>query len=242
MPVDKGRDLRSQNAAQIASSINLAGIAMSTLLFKSAQLAATGLMMGLALTVSGCSKGATTAAVSAGDMSEGSPNAKITVVEYASVACPICARVNQEIMPQFKAKYVDPGKVRYVYRPMMTGSQQVATAGHLLAQCAGKDKFFKVVDAIMRSQAQMDAGGPPEQYVNARPVLLGIAQSAGLSEEQFNKCVQDPVGIKALNDENDAALKAGVEATPTFFVNGKKMELHKGDISDFDAAIQPLLK
>jgi protein-disulfide isomerase len=145
-------------------------------------------------------------------------------------------------MPQFKAKYVDPGKVRYVYRPMMTGLPAVATAGHLLAQCAGKDKFFKVVDAIMRSQPEMDQGGPPEQYVNARPVLLNIAQSVGLSEEQFNKCVQDAPGIKALNDENDAALKAGVEATPTFFVNGKKMELKKGDITDFDNAIQPLLK
>jgi len=213
---------------------------MQTLLSKSTGLAATGLMIGLALTVSGCSKGSTATAVSAGDMSEGSPNAKVTVVEYASVACPVCAGVNHDLMPQFKAKYIDPGKVRYVYRPMMTGNPAVATAGHLLAQCAGKDKFFKVVDAIMRAQDQM--GGEQTGYANARPVLLDIAQSAGLSEEQFNKCVQDPAGIKALNDENDAALKAGVDQTPTFFVNGKKMELHKGDISDFDAAIQPLLK
>ncbi len=216
---------------------------MNTLLSKPVRTIALGLVMGLALIATGCSKsGASTATVSANDMSEGVPTAKVTVVEYASVACPICARVNQEIMPAFKAKYVDTGKVRYVYRPMMTGNESVATAGHLLAQCAGKDKFFKVVDAIMRSQDEMNQGGAPEQYVNARPVLLGIAQSAGLSEEQFSTCIQDPKGITALNDINEQALKDGVEATPTFFVNGKKMELHKGDITDFDAAIQPLLK
>ncbi len=214
---------------------------MQTLLSKFARVAGFGLAMGLALTVAACGKSApSTAAVSATDLSEGSPTAKVTVVEYASVACPICAHYNQEIMPAFKQKYVDPGKVRYVYRPMMTGNAPVATAGHLLAQCAGKDKFFKVVDAIMRSQEQM--GGEQTGYSNARPVLLDIAKSVGLSEDQFTTCVSDPKGIQALNDENDAALKAGVEATPTFFVNGKKMDVKKGDISDFDAAIQPLLK
>ncbi len=215
---------------------------MNTLLSKPVRIIATGLALGLALMATGCSKsGSSTATVSPNDMSEGAPTAKVTVIEYASVACPICARVNHDIMPAFKAKYVDPGKVRYIYRPMMTGKQDVATAGHLLAQCAGKDKFFKVVDAIMRSQGEMDQGGPPEQYVNARPVLLGIAQSAGLSEDQFNTCVSNPKGIQALNDINDQALKAGVDATPTFFVNGKKMEQPQ-TISDFDNAIQPLLK
>ena len=215
---------------------------MNTLLSKPVRIVATGLALGLALMATGCSKsGSSTATVSPNDMSEGAPTAKVTVIEYASVACPICARVNHDIMPAFKAKYVDPGKVRYIYRPMMTGKQDVATAGHLLAQCAGKDKFFKVVDAIMRSQGEMDQGGPPEQYVNARPVLLGIAQSAGLSEDQFNTCVSNPKGIQALNDINDQALKAGVDATPTFFVNGKKMEQPQ-TISDFDNAIQPLLK
>ncbi len=177
----------------------------------------------------------------AGDHALGNPKAPVTIIEYASVACPYCANFNATVMPELKAKYIDTGKVRYIYRPMMTGKQDVATAGHLLAQCAGKDKFFKVVDAIMRSQGEMDQGGPPEQYVNARPVLLGIAQSAGLSEDQFNTCVSNPKGIQALNDINDQALKAGVDATPTFFVNGKKMEQPQ-TISDFDNAIQPLLK
>ena len=214
---------------------------MNSLLSKPVRIVAMGLALGLVLIAAGCSKsGSSTATVSPNDMSEGVPTAKVTVVEYASVACPICARVNQDIMPAFKAKYVQTGKVRYVYRPMMTGNESVATAGHLLALCAGKDKFFKVVDAIMRAQDQM--GGEQTGYSNARPVLLDIAKSAGLSEDQFTTCVEDPKGIQALAKVNQDALNAGVEATPTFFVNGKKMELQKGDITDFDAAIQPLLK
>ncbi len=216
------------------------GLTMQTLVSKSLRIGGAGLALGMTLLAAGCGKsGGANATVSANDMAEGSPNAKITVVEYASVACPICALTNQQIMPAFKAKYVDTGKVRYVYRPMMTGNAAVATAGHLLAQCAGKDKFFHVVDAIMRSQEKM--GGEQTGYANAKPVLTDIAQSAGLSEQQFDACVNDPKGIEALNDMNNKARDAGVDATPTFFVNGKRMEQPR-DISDFDKTLQPLLK
>ncbi len=216
---------------------------MQSLPFPCSRVAMLGVLMGLAISAAGCNKPvASTALVSDGNIDEGSPTAKVTVVEYASVACPFCARVNHDIMPTFMAKYVVPGKVHYIYRPMMTGNPSVATAGHLLAQCAGKEKALKVIDAIMRSQDEMNKGGAPEQYANARPVLLTIAQSVGISEEQFDKCIQDPKGILVLNNINDEALKAGVASTPTFFVNDKQMELKKGDISDFDAAIQPVLK
>ncbi len=215
---------------------------MFTTLHSTVRALALGTLAGIALLAAGCSKNPSTDQIGSGDMSAGKADAPITVVEYASVACPICARMNQAAMPQFMAKYVDTGKVHYIYRPMMTGNQQVSVAGHLLAQCAGPDKAFKVVDAIMRSQEEMDQGGPPEQYTNARPVLTRIAQSVGLSEDQFNKCVTDPKGIQVMNEAHDKAIKDGVDGTPTFFINGKKIPLQKYDISDLDNAIQPLLK
>ncbi|MGN6424220.1 MAG: thioredoxin domain-containing protein [Asticcacaulis sp.] len=178
-------------------------------------------------------------------MSLGNPQAKVTLVEYASVACPICAHVNETIMPQVKAKYIDTGKVLYVYKPMMTGNANVAAAGHLLAQCIAKknghDKYFSVIDAIMRSQEAM--GGEETGYANARPVLWSIAQSAGMTEAEFNACITDKDGIKALNDKMTRYMRDDhVDRTPTFYANGKPLTLVKGDISDFDAAIQPLLK
>lgn len=210
----------------------------------SARAIALGAFAGVALLVASCGKsGGSTDTVTSDDMVLGNADAPVTVVEYASVACPICAVVNQNVMPEFKAKYVETGKVKLVYRPMLTGNPQVAAAGHMLAKCVTKDKQFKVIDAIMRAQRRMDEGGAPEQYVNARPVLISIAQSAGLSEEQFNTCITDKKSLEKQNELNETyGREHDISGTPTFFVNGKKMTLVKGDISDFDAVLQPLLK
>jgi protein-disulfide isomerase len=196
--------------------------------------------MGLALTVSGCSKGNSTATIAPDEMSVGPADAKVTVIEYASVACPICGHVNETVMPEFKAKYIDTHQVRYVYRPMMTGNAAVAAAGHMLAECAGKDKYFSVIDAVMRSQEAM--GGEETGYANARPVLFSIGQSLGMSEEAFNKCITSEDGLKRLNDLNQKYLtKDGINGTPTFIINGKKLDRIPQNIGDFDEALKPYL-
>ena len=107
-----------------------------------------------ALTLAACQKTAATA-VTAQDMAMGSPTAKVTMIEYASVSCPHCAKWNNEVFPAFKAKYVDTGKVRYIAREALTGDPAIAAAGFLTARCAGKDKYFQVVDAIYRGQEEM---------------------------------------------------------------------------------------
>lgn len=196
------------------------------------------LMLGLAA----CGQSGSKGAIKVDELSEGKADAPVTVVEYASVACPICAQVNEKMMPAFKSKYVETGKVRYVYRPMMTGNAAVAAAGHMLANCVSRDKALTVIDAIMRAQPEMDQGGAPEQYANARPVLLRIAQSAGLSEADFNRCVTDPAGLNTLNELNQQALKDGVTGTPTFLINGKTVQLNRYEIDELSAQIDPLLK
>jgi len=177
------------------------------------------------------------------DMSEGNPKAKVTVIEYGSVACPICAMVNQTTMPAFFAKYVATGKVRFVYRPMETGNPAVARQGHALAECAGPDKYFSVVDAIQRAQPEMDKGGEPEQYVNAQPVLASIGATAGMSSDQITACFADTARLESLDRRNATYLQRdGIDGTPTFLVNGKRVE---GDLKDphlLDNAVAPLLK
>jgi protein-disulfide isomerase len=167
------------------------------------------------------------------DMSMGSKDAKITVVEYASVGCPVCARWQKEVYPAFKAKYVDTGKVRYVFREMLVGGDAevtVASAGFLLARCAGKDKYFQVNDAVYAAQ--------PGVFYAPRDTLLEIAKSAGLNEAQFDKCVQDEAQIKALNDRVQRNSKEhDVNNTPTFEINGRKMEPGYHSLEEIDAAI-----
>ena len=193
------------------------------------------------LGLAACNKGGQ--AVSADEMSLGDPNAKVTVIEYASVACPICARFDIEVFPDFKKKYVDTGKVHYVAREALTGNPALASSGFLLARCAGKDKYFQVTDAVFRAQDQIYAPGTEDvQPGVARDILTKIAQEAGLSEDQMNKCFNDKTAIQALEDRVEKfSKKDNVEATPTFFINGKKLEGYQ-TIAQLDAVIGPQLK
>jgi protein-disulfide isomerase len=164
------------------------------------------------------------------DMSLGSRRAAVTVVEYASVGCPHCARWAKEVFPAFKTRFVDTGKVRYVLRETLFGDDTLATAGFLTARCAGPAKYFQVVDAVYRSQEEVARQG------NAYIVLLGVAKNAGLTQAQFDACLNDQAAIKALNARSDAAVAAGVHETPSFYVNGKKLVGYQS-LDDLSAAI-----
>jgi protein-disulfide isomerase len=192
------------------------------------------LLIALSLALAACGMFGSKTAVTADDMSLGNPSAKVTVIEYASVACPHCAAFNNTVFPAFKAKYIDTGKIHYVFREMLVGgSDEVTTAaaGFLLARCAGKDKYFSVVDAIFRDQDAMFKSG------DVRGTLLQIGQAAGLSPDQFNTCINDDTALKALNDRVQRyETDDHIDATPTFVINGKKLEGEQ-TLATLDAAI-----
>src|SRR5690606_7904485 len=83
-----------------------------------------------------------------GDMAIGPAKAKVTVIEYASVTCSHCADWSTNVFPAFKQKFVDTGRVRFVLRELPTQPPELATAGFLVARCAGPAKYFTVVDAL----------------------------------------------------------------------------------------------
>lgn len=167
--------------------------------------------------LAGCG-GSGAGAAAEGDMAMGAPEgAKVTVVEYASVTCPHCAAWQEQVWPQFKAKYVDTNKVRYVFRELPTPPANVAIAGFAIARCAGEDKYFDVVHAIMESQEEWRAG------VNPRDTLFRVGNGAGLSNEQISACITDPENLKAADERARAAVQAGVTGTPAFFVNGAQV-------------------
>ena len=163
-------------------------------------------------------------------MALGNPRAAVTVIEYASVGCSHCAVWATTVYPAFKAKYVATGKVRFVFHEMLTGYPTVAAAGFLTARCAGPKRYFQVIDAVFARQ---------EDIYNEKGVgiLKGIAKDAGLSEGRFAACLKDEAALKALDErtQTDAAAH-GVTGTPTFFVNGKKLEGEQS-LADLNAAI-----
>ncbi len=153
------------------------------------------------------------------DMVMGSPKAKVTVIEYASASCPHCARFNDDIFPAFKAKYIDTGQVRYVFREYLTEPVEVAAAGFMLARCAGKDKYFKVVDEVFRGQEAMYKTG------DVRGVLLKIGENNGLTEAQYMACLTDNASKEALFKKVDGyAEHDKIESTPTFLIGDQKLE------------------
>jgi protein-disulfide isomerase len=187
-----------------------------------------------ALATGGCAKRAVDPAAVAqvDDMSLGNPKAKVTVVEYASASCPHCARWDMEVFPAFKAKYVDSGRVRYTLKEYLTDPEALAAAGFLLARCAGKDRYFPVLDAVFKGQEQMVQSG------DVRGVLAKIAKDpGGMTEAQLDACMRDTAAEKALAARVDRHLHVDkVTSTPTFIINGRRTE---GEMSlpELDAAI-----
>ena len=154
-----------------------------------------------------------------GDMALGSPKAKVQVVEYASLSCTHCAHWNNEVFPLFKARFIDTGKVRYVFREFLTEPYQFAAAGYLLARRVGPARYFQVIDAVFRQQ---DAIFQSQDLWGG---LLKIGKSFGLTEEQFTAALQDKAGLGAVNARVEkAAERDKVQFTPTFFVNGERLE------------------
>jgi protein-disulfide isomerase len=190
-------------------------------------------LVGLCLTVAlGACQKTGSDAVNAEDMSMGNPGAKVTMIEYASVSCPHCARFDMDVFPAFKAKYIDTGQVRYVAREALTGDPAIAAAGFLTARCAGKAKYFQVVDAIYHAQQEMFTNGEPHA------VLLNIARSAGLTDSQFDSCIKDDAALKALNARWEHYVKDdNINATPTFVINGKVYNKGEMSLAELDAAV-----
>jgi protein-disulfide isomerase len=190
-----------------------------------------------ALSLAACSGGGgSKSAVGADqDMTMGDPKAPVTVIEYASTSCPHCARYNADDFPALKKQYIDTGKVYYVFRetpihPSLDGP------AYLLARCVPKDKYFNVIDAMMRGQSEyfapsiVNAQNSDEAISQAyRAVLLRTAESQGLTDDQAMKCMSDPAAAAKLSDRVQAEAKQyDVDSTPTFIVNGKKVAAPDG--------------
>jgi protein-disulfide isomerase len=168
----------------------------------------------------------------------GNPKAKVALVEYASASCPHCARFDVLEFPGLKAKYIDTGKVRYVFREFLTSPEELAAIGFLLARCAGEAKYWTAIDQFFHDQTEIVTTG------QVQAVVLRIAKTVGLTEPQVEACIDSKPALDALNARMQTALKAKIEGTPTFLINGVEFHEPGGkepDLAGLSAAIDPLL-
>jgi protein-disulfide isomerase len=168
------------------------------------------------------------------DLTLGPADAKVTVVEYASLTCPHCAHFANDVFDAFKKKYIDTGKVRYVFREFALNDLDSAVM--MLTRCVGGDKTFPLVETFYAKQADW-----AHSEGNPIPKLFDIAKQAGFTQESFDKCLTDQKLLDEITAaRNRASDTFGVSATPTFFINGKKLQ-EAPSIEAFDKVIEPLL-
>lgn len=171
--------------------------------------------------------------VQANDHVLGDPNAPITMIEYASFTCPHCAHFHTQVLPEIKKKWIDTGKVKLVYRDFPL--DQVAAKAAQIAECAGKDRYFGVIDLIFRGQQQWAASQDPLAEL-AKPLRI-----AGLGDAEIKACLANDAKANEVVADFRGGEAIGVNSTPSLFINGT---LYKGarSVDELDATLAKLAK
>ncbi len=167
------------------------------------------------------------------ELSMGPRDAKVTVVEYASMTCGHCMRFHTETFPKLKEQYIEPGKIHFVFREFPLDN--LAAAASMLARCSGDDKAFRMVSVLF---------GKFDDWIRAEkpvPALFEMAKQVGFTKESFETCLKDQELLdKILAQRERASKEFKVTATPTFFINGNKLE-GTLTIENFAKVIDPML-
>jgi protein-disulfide isomerase len=182
----------------------------------------------------------------------GNPNAPVKLVEYASITCPHCAEFTETAATPLRERYVRSGQVSWEYRPYMIFPTDPGI--FLLLHCLGPQPFFRVVEqlyadqsnwvgriqALPQEQLQQLEGLPPAQKAAAMVRLAGLDQffrQRGLPEARMNACLADNGALQQLQQISTRGTNEdGVTGTPTFFVNGEKLE--QSDWADLETRLR----
>ncbi len=169
-----------------------------------------------------------------GEMALGDEKAPVTVIEYASATCPHCANFHKGTYKELKKKYIDTGKVRFLFREFPFDNASLAA--FMVARCAPKDKYFPMIDILFAQQRKWTGQG-----ADVRGELFNIARLAGFTEKSFEECLKNEDVAKGIIAVRDAGMELGVASTPSFFVNGVLMK-GNNNLAQFDAMIKPHLE
>jgi protein-disulfide isomerase len=150
------------------------------------------------------------------DPVKGSPNAKVTIVEFSDFQCPFCARFAAQTLPQIEEKYIKTGKVKLVYRDFPLNFHQYAQKAAEAAECADEQgKFWEYHDILFQKQSEWATVGESK--------FKEYAQQLGLNTQKFNQCLDSGKYANEVQKDYNDGLKYGVSGTPTFFINGIKV-------------------
>ena len=145
----------------------------------------------------------------------GNKDAKIVVIEYASMTCIHCANFHKEVYPKIKKNYIDTNKIKFIFRDFPLDKQ--ALFGSVLTKCAPKEKYFDFVKLILNTQKKWIASDNTFQ-----DKLKNIGKLAGLNENKINTCFKDEQIVdNILKSRSDAEKKYNITSTPSLIINEK---------------------
>ena len=154
--------------------------------------------------------------VTISDMTLGNPDAKVTLMEYASFTCPHCANFHATVFRDLKKDYIDTGKVHFVYREVFFDRYGLWAA--MVARCGGEMKYFGISDILYSTQQEWAASDDPNVVVGN---LKKIGLTAGMDGTQLDSCMRDGAMAQAMIDHYEANMKEfDVKGTPTLVING----------------------
>jgi protein-disulfide isomerase len=169
------------------------------------------------------------------DIAIGSAKAAVTITEYASMSCPHCAAWGENVFPMLRTRYIDTGKVRFVFREFPLDLK--AAGASMLARCIAKGDGEKYLAVVATMYQQLDP-----LLSRTKDTLIQIGKLNGMTEEEVAACETDQSLLEKLKADQQYAFNTlKVDSTPTFFVNGQRL---KGAMSfeELEAIIKPMLK
>jgi protein-disulfide isomerase len=153
------------------------------------------------------------------DRTLGNRNSKVVLIEYGAPSCPVCANFNAQSFPELKTKYIDTGKIFYVFRVFPLRPDD-GTA-EKIARCLPEDKYFSFIDLLFKNQPKWDVeyGVQSPEGVHDGLVLLG--RIAGMSAGQVDQCIENKAEDDRINKvSSDGEARYSITGTPTFILDG----------------------
>lgn len=152
------------------------------------------------------------------DVVIGSADAPVTVVEYGSLTCPHCADFQTKKFESFKKEWIDSGKVKFVFRQFPIDQSAMAAAA--LVHCLPMSEQHAAIDGMYGSIKEW-AVGDLKATIPAQ--LTKILKRDVTFDKDFKECVSGEGFQQIVLKPAFDGMKNGVQATPTFFVNGEKI-------------------
>jgi len=168
-----------------------------------------------------------------GDMTLGSPDAPLAIVEYSSLTCPHCAAFHRDTLPAIKEKYIDTGLVRLTLREVYF--DQFGLWASMIARCAGPEGFFEQIETLFGKQDEwLRAEDPVEE-------LMRVGRLGGLPADRMQACLQDEgLMLRLVEDFQTATARDAVRSTPTFLIGGETVSGNRS-VAEFSALIDKQL-